>query len=395
MTVEVKLPKRFAKQSALPFRRAISLRAVLAVCEGDDGTARVTMPRSPPKRPPLAGAAAAAPPCRYYLPRAGEILGTATTGGAMRVCTHCGLSIGDTAAFCTVCGTRAGTEGPTTTPKPLSGPPVACALCGHPGPLGEVESFRLCGRCRDELELLIDRDSRAGVSITRLETDEDVQRSAARTVDGRYSAFLDEDTCDVCAVMDDKTTTDIGEADRWTPNPKCTSPEGCRCLVVYELASLAAAEVRAFLEYAVQNEVRATAQSVSQFQAARHAAENEQARRLYEALEPMHEAYPCEKTDPGKAAALYRESIVRLLDVDEDPLDRGDVRRELLFIVDRLSIVLKKIGLRTEALEEIDSAASLGLLDCQDDGVKGHRDALRKRRDSLRRALAKAAQDDA
>ena len=43
--------------------------------------------------------------------------------------------------------------------------------------------------------------------------------------------------------------------------------------------------------------------------------------------------------------------------------------------------------IRDRALEEIDSAASLGLLDCQDHGIKGHREALKKRRESLRRAL--------
>jgi hypothetical protein len=50
-------------------------------------------------------------------------------------------------------------------------------------------------------------------------------------------------------------------------------------------------------------------------------------------------------------------------------------------------VVLKRAGLSAEALEEIDCAASLGLLDCQDQGIKGHREALRKRRESLRRSL--------
>jgi zinc-ribbon domain len=311
----------------------------------------------------------------------------------MRACTHCGLSIGDTAAFCTVCGTPAGSGHPGPVVKPLPAQPALCALCGHPGPLADVESLRLCQRCRGELELLTEREPRAGMSIRPITTEEDERRSTARTVDAVYSALLDGATCRACEAMDGKTTTDLNEAEGWTPNPKCTDPEGCRCLVAFQMTSLAASEVQAFLEYAAQSGRRANAQCVDQFRQASVAAEEEQARLLYEALEPMHKAYPCEKTDPGKAAALYRESIVRLLDVTEDPLNREDVRRNLLFIFNRLSLVLKKDGLHAEALEEIDSADSLGLLDCQDSGIKGHREALKKRRGSLRRSITKAAHD--
>jgi hypothetical protein len=102
---------------------------------------------------------------------------------------------------------------------------------------------------------------------------------------------------------------------------------------------------------------------------------------------PMREASQLEKTDPGRAAAYYQEAILRCLEATADPLDQEGIRRDLLRVFDRLSLVLKRAGLPAEALEEIDSAESLGLLDCQDRGVKGHREALRKRRESLRRAL--------
>jgi uncharacterized Zn finger protein (UPF0148 family) len=111
-------------------------------------------------------------------------------------------------------------------------------------------------------------------------------------------------------------------------------------------------------------------------------------RRLREAALPMQLAGDCEQSDPVRSAALYRETILRFLDAAADPLDRADVRHDLLFIFDRLSLVLKREGLPEEALEEIDSAASLGLLACQDRGIKTHREALKKRRESLRRSLA-------
>ena len=110
-------------------------------------------------------------------------------------------------------------------------------------------------------------------------------------------------------------------------------------------------------------------------------------RRLRVAALPMHEAGDLEKTDPARAVTLYRESALRLLEAAADPLDHESVRHDLLVIFDRLSLVLKREGLPEEALEEIDSAASLGLLDCQDHGIKGHREALTKRRESLRHSL--------
>jgi hypothetical protein len=102
---------------------------------------------------------------------------------------------------------------------------------------------------------------------------------------------------------------------------------------------------------------------------------------------PMREASRLEKADPAQSAALYRQAALGLLGASADPLDHKEVRRDLLWIFDRLSLVLKRQGLPADALEEIDCAASLGLLDCRDYGVKGHREALTKRRESLRRAL--------
>ena len=138
---------------------------------------------------------------------------------------------------------------------------------------------------------------------------------------------------------------------------------------------------------AVQGGMSVNGRVVGQDGRASRGHEDALARRLHEASLPMHEASHREKMDPARAAALYREAIVRLLEAAADPLDREGVRHDLLLIFDRLSLVLKREGLLAEALEEIDSAASLGLLDCRDHGIKGHREALRKRRESLRRAL--------
>lgn len=133
--------------------------------------------------------------------------------------------------------------------------------------------------------------------------------------------------------------------------------------------------------------VRESQQVVDQDDLASSGHEDALSRRLREASLLMHEASQHEKTDPARATALYRESIVRFLEAVADPLDREDVRRPLLLIFDRLSLVLKREGLPEEALEEMDCATSLGLLDCRDPGIKGHREALKRRREGLQRAL--------
>ena len=103
---------------------------------------------------------------------------------------------------------------------------------------------------------------------------------------------------------------------------------------------------------------------------------------------PEAEAHRCEKTDPPRAAALYRRAIVDCLD-GADPLGSQAGRRDLQRLYDRLSLVLKRSGLTEEALEEIDSAAYLGLVDDHECGTKAHREALSKRRDTLRRAASR------
>ena len=107
------------------------------------------------------------------------------------------------------------------------------------------------------------------------------------------------------------------------------------------------------------------------------------------------EAHRCEKADPPLAAALYRQAIIEYLASQDDPLGDPLVRRDLQRAFDRLSLVLKRSDLPEEALEEIDSAAYLGLLDADGRGSKTRREALVKRRDSLRRGVRKTTPEPA
>jgi hypothetical protein len=105
------------------------------------------------------------------------------------------------------------------------------------------------------------------------------------------------------------------------------------------------------------------------------------------------QARSCEKTDAPRAATLYRLAVVKYLESSDDAMDDPSVRRDVQRIFDRLSLVLKRSGLIEEALEELDSAAYLGLADGGECGTKARRGALIRRRDALRRAVNNAAPD--
>ena len=113
--------------------------------------------------------------------------------------------------------------------------------------------------------------------------------------------------------------------------------------------------------------------------------------RLAGIAKSLREASGCEKRDAPRAAEAYRLAIIGYLEAVDDPLGSVEVRKGLLKSFDRLSLVLKKEGLTDEALEQAETAAALGLLECRDPGVKGHREALERRLESLRRAVPSRA----
>ena len=102
---------------------------------------------------------------------------------------------------------------------------------------------------------------------------------------------------------------------------------------------------------------------VEPLDAAAAAAPAAAARRPRTPAECEARAYRCRGTDPARAAALYRQAIVDHLDSSDDPLGDKATRRDLQRLFDRLSTLLRREGLHDEALEEINAAASLGLVD--------------------------------
>jgi len=207
----------------------------------------------------------------------------------VKACTQCGLSIGDTATFCQVCGALV---------KPVTTP--------------EIETLPA---------LLAMADSPASLAVA----DTPVALAVADT------------PVALAAPTDDDRPAASSETDNGSHDGGSTEPDQSRL----DAAAAAVAEARA-----------------------------------------------CEKSDDARAVALYRQAIVEYLGAGDDPLDVPGVGGRLVFAFERLSLALKRSGAEAEALEEIDSAAALGLLERTDFGPRKTREALAKRAVALRKALA-------
>lgn len=257
----------------------------------------------------------------------------------MRRCSKCGLSMVDTATYCTVCGTRA------------------------------AESSRQFSVLKASTPMA----PQQARSVARLPRDD--AATYARLGSGTRWHIIDEGSgVTSWASFDD-------------PCPRDLRVTFCGKLVTPEASELSAAPRMTPVCKRCEKIARAV-RAERAIREAEMAAAQEYAERRNHALEPLDQARALEGAQPDRAMSLYRESILRLLTLQDEPLANPEVRRNLLAAFDRLTIVLSKAGLRAEALEEADSATSLGLLGCDDAGTKGHREALRKRRESLRRFVA-------
>lgn len=117
------------------------------------------------------------------------------------------------------------------------------------------------------------------------------------------------------------------------------------------------------------------------------APEDDLSRRMTEVSGLLRDASAREATDAAGAADLYRAAIFACLEATEDPLGSEELRRDLLCGFDRLSGVLEREGIPAEALDVVDGAAALGLLDDGHEADREHLDALKDRRESLRHIL--------
>jgi hypothetical protein len=288
----------------------------------------------------------------------------------MNHCHNCGLSIGETVTFCATCG------------APVM---AACRLCG--GELPTIDAAGVCPACRAQVALFVAAESEEPRTVSLATGVPAAGRERATVVNAIYSALADDGTCPACRAMDGRETTDAAAAAIWTPNPQCDNPAGCRCLVFFEHESLSVDEEREFVDYAAGRGLRVTAAAVAAFHEEKRRARTQVEQRLDEASGLLREARTLEKSDPRDAVALYRKAAESLLGCGESPLDERRVRRDLPLALNRLTLLLEGMGRAAEALDEIDRAASRGILERNDCGRKSDREALRKRSRRLHERL--------
>jgi hypothetical protein len=290
----------------------------------------------------------------------------------MKYCHDCGLSIGATATFCATCGAVVS-----------SAPP--CTLCGR-----DADDGGICPECRAALALFVARGPEE--PVVSLATSEGSPAAPHATVaNAIYSAVGDADTCPACAAADGTETDDPASAAAWAPNARCTNPSGCRCLVFFEHERLDSGEEHDFVAFAAAHGLVVTAATVAAFHVDRRESRALIEQRLSDAAGLLHQAAALEKPEPEQAVVLYRRAIDSLLACGQAPLDERAVRRDLPLACNRLTLVLKGLGRDAEALDEIDRAASWGILERADCGRKSDRDALRNRARRLRGHAALAA----
>ena len=359
----------------------------------------------------------------------------------MKHCQSCGLSIGETATFCATCGAltpvAAATQepalplaesvappagsvapsascatlaapvapaAPLATPPatppaaPLATPPAAplvshvlatestaCRLCARAvTPVGDGD---VCDACRDDLTLFLAMGAEGAGGVSLVGSRPATGREGVTVSNAIYSALADDDTCPECGAMDGRETNDLAAAATWAPHRHCQSPLGCRCAVFYEHESLAPGEERAFVDYAAAHGLHVTAPAVSAFHDENRKADRRADDLLNDAARSLDEARTLEKDDPQQAVTRYRQAIESLMACGESPLDERRVRHDLPVAFNRLTLVLKALGREGEALEEIDRAAGLGIIERDDCGRKADREALKNRGRRLRERL--------
>jgi hypothetical protein len=249
----------------------------------------------------------------------------------------------------------------------------------------------VCRACRGDLALFLAAGAQESAGVSLAGSPAASGRERVTISNAIYSALADGDTCPECRAMDGRETSDIAAAATWAPHRHCRSPQGCRCAVFYEHESLAEDEERAFIDYAAAHGLHVTAPAVCAFHDEQSRIGRRAAGRLEDASRSLAEARTLEKDDPQQAVIRYRQAIDSLVAYGESPLDERRVRRDLPLAFNRLTLVLKALGRQGEALDEIDRAAGLGILERDDCGRKADRDALTNRRRRLREGLATTA----
>ena len=343
----------------------------------------------------------------------------------MRACAQCGLSIGEAATFCPVCGARAGEGGVATAAAP--GPPPEVQAVGSAAPGAAVEPEALQASVGPAAPEAATEHGAPAVTGPAAEAEPPAQPAVAPDEPFEEPPELEhEATLDATPVIgrghildappepqpaelvaslsaapkegaaELLSTNDAGGAAPEAGQPVVATSIDEQSRVAVEGAQAAdkppvAEEPTDALEDPAAAEApQAAVEDPPAAEAAEpqeSAAADARERKLAELAALLEFAGRCEEPNPARAAVVYGEAVVGYLDVTDDPLSDDVVRRDLLRGFDRLSFVLERQGLSEEALAVVDDAEALGLLGGKNGLEAAPLGSLRDRRESLRRAL--------
>jgi len=293
---------------------------------------------------------------------------------------QCGLSISETATFCQVCGARYDGDATVATldaTQVVEGPPPDAD-----GPAGGADRWSEAQPYEPGAELVADLAAEPEPSEPEASAPETAGESSGLEADVSAGPTVEPTE----AVPDPEAPTPA-QLEQAAPEPAEPGPE-------LEDAAPEPAEPEpepedvapqsAELEPEPEETAPALEPDVEPATTPQSSARD---RKLAAVAVLLEAASVCEDADMSRAAALYQEAILGCLDAADGAGGFAGVEPELLRGFDGLSALLQRRGLAEEALEVVDEAAALSLLNGGERVAGGHCDALLVRREDLRRLL--------
>jgi len=239
-----------------------------------------------------------------------------------------------------------------------------CRSCGRKGLFLSLDENGLCRDCRDQ----------SGGEM-----------SEAAVI--RWSCLEDSESCAACRALENTTWLPEVPPPASAPLSTCTSPEGCRCVTVTEIAQFGIDEP-ADVAFLRRLGGVATSQQMAKYEAERDSeryANRQEDDRIHQAGETVTAAWRLEKTDPGRAVTMYRESLAVYKEGMRGPAGSW-LPSHIHFTYNRLTMLLEKLGRWDEALKELGDHDGLKL---PREGPQAALGAMEKRRERLARKLAR------
>jgi hypothetical protein len=280
---------------------------------------------------------------------------------------QCGLSISETATFCQVCGARFDGHAAVATlvaTQVAEGPPADLEPAGGADRWTEAQTYEPGAELVADLAAGSEAAEPGGDGASSLAADASAgpQPAEAASASGRPEPTVAESAAEApeSAEPEDEPESDPAPATLAPAEPELTEPEP------------------ALTEPALAPETPAPEPDPEP---------SALDRKLAAVAVLLEAASGCEDADMPRAAALYQEAILGCLDAADGAGGFAGVEPELLRGFDGLSALLQRKGLAEDALEVVDDAAALSLLNGGAHVAGGHGDALLTRREDLRRLL--------